>query len=84
MSKIGKIFKRAVDPLGIFIKDKKKKVFLPVPVAAKQGSEVEVAQRRLETANRLRSGRRTTVAKVEDDEDELRRVGVRRAKLLGN
>ena len=85
MSKIGKIFKKIVDPLGIVFKAKKKKVFIPVRVAAKQGSAAEVAQRREETAARLRSGRVTALAKDDDEEEnKIRRAGARRAKLLGS
>lgn len=92
MSKIGKIFRFATDPLGLFKKKKKQFVVLPSPKPAEktadevdqQTSELEVAERRLRTANRLRSGR-TTIADSDDEEEEaIRRVGARRAKLLGS
>jgi len=85
MSKIGKIFQFATDPLGLFKSKKKKTVFLaPTKKAVeKQTSEDETAARRLETAARLRSGRATAVDKDDEEEEVIRRAGLRRAKLLG-
>jgi len=90
MSKIGKIFQFATDPLGLF-KKKTKTVFIPptATAVAKQTSAAEVTQRRKETADRLRSGAKTTAIpsgiRTIDEEDELvARAGARRAKLLGN
>jgi len=89
MSKIGKIFSFAVDPLGLF-KKKKKTVFIPptAKAVAKQTSIAEVTQRRKETVDRLRSGRVTTAATAratkEEEEETIKRAGARRAKLLGS
>ena len=91
MSKIGKVFGFLANPLGIGAK-KKKTVFLPIAPTKKaveaQSSADEVAQRRLTTAARLRSGRVTTTAaartKDEEEEELIKRAGARRSKLLGS
>jgi len=85
VSKIGKIFGFLANPLGIG-KKKGKTIFIPPTKKAveKQSSADEVAARRLETAARLRSGRVTALAKEDDEEDEIKRAGARRAKLLGS
>ena len=85
MSKIGKVFGFLANPLGIGGK-KKKTVFIPPTKKAvdKQTSEDETAARRLETAARLRSGRSAVADKDEDEEEAIRRAGLRKAKLLGD
>ncbi len=85
MSKIGKIFSFATDPLGLF-KSKKKKIFIPptAKAVAKQDSEAETAARRVETASRLRSGRASVAAKDDEEEEAIKRAGLRKAKLLGS
>jgi len=85
VSKIGKIFGFLANPLGIG-KKKAKTIFIPPSskAVAKQTSADEVAQRRIETAARLRSGRVTALAKEEEEEDAIKRAGARKAKLLGS
>lgn len=68
----------ALDPLNIFHKKKKKIVEVPKIVAAKEGSEAEVARRRQEAANRLRSRSRTTLPGGFGSDDE------RKSTLLGD
>lgn len=78
MGKIG----RMLDPANIIGLNKKKKapppIITPVP---KQGSDEEVAQRRAETAARLRNNRGGTP--IPDEDDFINRPAARRSKLFG-
>ena len=83
MGKIVKLFKRSVDPLGLVLKDKKKKVHVPATAdaIAKQTSLAESAARRKTSADRLASNRKATLGS--SDEDTITRPGARSAKLFG-
>ena len=84
MSKITKILKKQVDPLGIVFKDKKKKVTTTAPIEVKkQASDEEVAARRKETASRLAANRKSSPGLGTTSEDVIRRPAARSAKLFG-
>lgn len=91
MSKITKLFKRSVDPLGIVLKDKKKKVAVPATAEAiaKQTGIAESAARRKESAARLQNHRAKTTALAAgfgsgEDENLITRPGARSSKLFGD
>ncbi len=89
MSKIGKIFGSIGDLFG----GKKKKAPIPLPAIPTRedpttAPKLEAAKKAAQDAARVRVGRSKSVltsgAGLEDDEDVIKRVGARRAKLLGN
>jgi len=89
MSKIGKIF----SSIGGLFGGKKKAAPAPLPaiptrVDPATAPALEAAKKTALEAARVRVGRSKSVltsgAGLEDDEDVIKRVGARRATLLGN
>jgi hypothetical protein len=83
LGKITKLFKRAVDPLGIVLKDKKKKVSVPATAdaIAKQTALAETAARRKTSADRLVSHKKAGLGSADDS---ITRPGARSSTLFGD